>query len=514
MHMKISSSKWPIFGILFCLLLTGMARAQSVDVFFGLNSLAASQPPGKLQLGQGGLAWSVGETWFPVRHWGIGGEVFWQSGQPTLLGQPMRPLYWDGYVDWMVKEWKGAHPTQLELMAGLGAQNLSLISSHQLCGTPGGCATVTGSNRLALHFGAAYKLYFTRARSWFLRPEADLYYVHNNYEFGTDFIWRYGISLGWSGHWHPAPSVIPQPALSLHCQAHPNSATVGATIRIICEPRFPGEQYRWSTNGGQLSTHGYEALLRTQGVMPGMYAVKILAATHGDWAHAALATAPVELKTYPLQPPIITAVEATPRTVMSGHNVTLMAVAHSAAGRSLQYAWKTPGGTITNRHRAQAIWNTHGVPAGLARIRVRVTDSLGLAAHAGTRVRVQAAPAPAPAVTALLFRNRMKDIYFGFNSATITEYDEGILRQDAAWLRRHPQIHFLLAGYYDSRGTPAYNHQLALRRARAAQQYLSHLGISLSRIRLTTVWGHPFCTAADSACYARNRRVHFIMTTR
>ncbi len=140
----------------------------------------------------------------------------------------------------------------------------------------------------------------------------------------------------------------------------------------------------------------------------------------------------------------------------------------------------------------------------------------GLAAIA-IMVGATALPAPQPVISARLakqFHNRMKDIHFAFNSAEITEYSERILRRDAAWLRRHPQIHFLLAGYYDSRGTPAYNHQLALKRARAAQQYLSKLGISLNRIRLTTVWGHPFCTAATSACYAQNRRVHFILASR
>src|SRR2546427_11342726 len=67
-------------------------------------------------------------------------------------------------------------------------------------------------------------------------------------------------------------------------------------------------------------------------------------------------------------------------------------------------------------------------------------------------------------------------------------------------------------GHCDERGTVEYNLALGAKRARAAKDYLSALGVSADR--LTTIsYGEelPLCHEHNEECWARNRRAHFVV---
>ena len=73
----------------------------------------------------------------------------------------------------------------------------------------------------------------------------------------------------------------------------------------------------------------------------------------------------------------------------------------------------------------------------------------------------------------------------------------------------------MIEGHADSRGTNEYNLALGERRASSAKDYLVSLGIAGSRISVVTKGEEqPFCTEETEACWAQNRRGHFIVTAK
>jgi peptidoglycan-associated lipoprotein len=73
-------------------------------------------------------------------------------------------------------------------------------------------------------------------------------------------------------------------------------------------------------------------------------------------------------------------------------------------------------------------------------------------------------------------------VYFGYDRYDLTPEARSILERQAAWLRRYPNVHLLIAGNCDERGTREYNLALGARRASAARDYLASLGIGADRL--------------------------------
>ncbi|MFB3147685.1 MAG: OmpA family protein, partial [Thermodesulfobacteriota bacterium] len=89
-----------------------------------------------------------------------------------------------------------------------------------------------------------------------------------------------------------------------------------------------------------------------------------------------------------------------------------------------------------------------------------------------------------------------------------------VLGENAEILMVDANVTVLIEGYADIRGTPAYNLQLAQRRADAAKAFLVGLGIDPSRI--TTASGGEttqFGAGTTEEAYQLNRRAHFIGTS-
>ncbi len=109
-------------------------------------------------------------------------------------------------------------------------------------------------------------------------------------------------------------------------------------------------------------------------------------------------------------------------------------------------------------------------------------------------------------------RGYLGDAFFDFQKAELREDARTALARDAEWLRKYPSVQILLEGHCDDRGTEAYNLALGEQRARAANEYLSSLGISGSRIK-TVSYGKekPFCTEDGEQCWQENRRAHFLV---
>ena len=136
--------------------------------------------------------------------------------------------------------------------------------------------------------------------------------------------------------------------------------------------------------------------------------------------------------------------------------------------------------------------------------------------EATARVTVMPAPAPPPAVTsdetqAQMFAQNMKDVFFDYDSYDVTQQYQQVLAADARFLKQHPNMKFTVEGHCDERGSTEYNLALGDNRANSTKQALVSLGISGDRIR-TISYGKekPFCTESTEACWAQNRRAHFV----
>ena len=108
----------------------------------------------------------------------------------------------------------------------------------------------------------------------------------------------------------------------------------------------------------------------------------------------------------------------------------------------------------------------------------------------------------------------LKDIFFDFDKSNIRMDAGAVLGENAEILMVDANVTVLIEGYADIRGTPAYNLQLAQRRADAAKAFLVGLGIDPSRI--TTASGGEttqFGAGTTEEAYQLNRRAHFLPTS-
>jgi peptidoglycan-associated lipoprotein len=106
----------------------------------------------------------------------------------------------------------------------------------------------------------------------------------------------------------------------------------------------------------------------------------------------------------------------------------------------------------------------------------------------------------------------LKDVRFAFDSFELDDEARATLRDNAEWLKDNGREKVEVEGHCDERGTVEYNLALGAKRARAAKDYLSTLGIASER--LTTIsYGEelPLCTEHSEDCWGRNRRAHFVV---
>jgi peptidoglycan-associated lipoprotein len=108
----------------------------------------------------------------------------------------------------------------------------------------------------------------------------------------------------------------------------------------------------------------------------------------------------------------------------------------------------------------------------------------------------------------------LKDIHFDFDKYDIRPNDAKTLDTNAAWLKSNNDL-VLIEGHCDERGTNEYNLALGERRAKATMNYLVAQGVQASRITIISYGKErPLCTEHNEACWAQNRRSHFLVKAR
>jgi peptidoglycan-associated lipoprotein len=106
----------------------------------------------------------------------------------------------------------------------------------------------------------------------------------------------------------------------------------------------------------------------------------------------------------------------------------------------------------------------------------------------------------------------LRDVFFDFDRYEVRAGDKGTLDENAKWLKTNQGALLLIEGHADERGTNEYNLALGERRAKSTRDYLVSVGIEEGRITVISYGEErPTCTEKTEACWAKNRRAHFLV---
>ncbi|HXF92772.1 MAG TPA: peptidoglycan-associated lipoprotein Pal [Nitrospiraceae bacterium] len=106
----------------------------------------------------------------------------------------------------------------------------------------------------------------------------------------------------------------------------------------------------------------------------------------------------------------------------------------------------------------------------------------------------------------------LNDVFFDYDSWTLTEEGQRTLSANAAWLKANPTVRLRVEGHCDERGTHDYNLILGEKRTKTVRSYLVELGVDSSRISSVSYGkDRPFCREHHEACHQQNRRGHMTL---
>ena len=106
-------------------------------------------------------------------------------------------------------------------------------------------------------------------------------------------------------------------------------------------------------------------------------------------------------------------------------------------------------------------------------------------------------------------------VFFILDSFEVDATAQAALNTNAGILKKYPTWVITIEGHCDERGTAEYNLALGEKRALAAKTYLVSLGVPADRLR-TVSYGKefPFDPGHDESAWSKNRRAHFVVTSK
>jgi hypothetical protein len=181
--------------------LASFAHTQQVDVAGGGSEIYSSKnstasqayvPPAE----KGGVYESFSVVRLFENHFGYSLELATPYKQQLYNGfQGYRPFIYDVNA---VYAHHVAKRTTLNIMAGAGGQTTLFYTDYNFCSFPGGCIPRTNSTHLLAHLGAGAR--YSVWRNFFVRPEANYYFIINNDDFHSRNVIRLGASFGYTFH--------------------------------------------------------------------------------------------------------------------------------------------------------------------------------------------------------------------------------------------------------------------------------------------------------------------------
>jgi peptidoglycan-associated lipoprotein len=106
-------------------------------------------------------------------------------------------------------------------------------------------------------------------------------------------------------------------------------------------------------------------------------------------------------------------------------------------------------------------------------------------------------------------------VFFKYDQAEVDTTGQQALHTNADVMKKYATWVVTIEGHADERGTAEYNLALGERRALAARNYLVSLGVPAERLR-TVSYGKefPFEPGHDEGSWSKNRRAHFVVTSK
>jgi peptidoglycan-associated lipoprotein len=106
-------------------------------------------------------------------------------------------------------------------------------------------------------------------------------------------------------------------------------------------------------------------------------------------------------------------------------------------------------------------------------------------------------------------------VFYALDSYEVDGIAQQALNTNATLLKKYPTWVITIEGHCDERGSAEYNLALGEKRALSAKTYLVSLGIPADRLR-TVSYGKefPFDPGHDENAWSKNRRSHFVVTSK
>jgi len=158
-------------------------------------------------------------------------------------------------------------------------------------------------------------------------------------------------------------------------------------------------------------------------------------------------------------------------------------------------------------------------PTGSASTTAATPPAAPAPVQSDTPTAATTTPAPSstarPAVQDFAAVPELVDVFFDFDKYDIRPGDAKTLDANANWLKSNSNHLVLIEGHCDERGTNEYNLALGERRAKSTMNYLVSQGVQANRITIISYGEErPQCTEHNEACWAKNRRAHFLAKPR
>lgn len=103
------------------------------------------------------------------------------------------------------------------------------------------------------------------------------------------------------------------------------------------------------------------------------------------------------------------------------------------------------------------------------------------------------------------------DVFFDVNKWVIRADQKATVQAWTEYLVKHPAAVVSLQGFYDERGTAAWNKTLAQNRADAVKRQMIADGVSEDRTSTAIYKGEKFAAGSDEAAWRKNRRTHIVV---
>ncbi|MEO8478568.1 MAG: OmpA family protein [Gemmatimonadota bacterium] len=114
------------------------------------------------------------------------------------------------------------------------------------------------------------------------------------------------------------------------------------------------------------------------------------------------------------------------------------------------------------------------------------------------------------ALRAELVNELAATVHFDYDQYSIRLVDEALLNRKAAIMRANPNLRIRVVGHADERGSDEYNLALGMRRAVAAKDFLTRVGVEAGRIETASLGEEvPVEVGSNESAWAANRRAEF-----